>query len=144
MPGSKRSTSTFDNANSEVPYGPSSASKIAWVPHSASATRRAWGNAERSPLDTPGDDMGYDGVAVTDELAEMGAVTQRGISVPDAVEESLIAGNDMALCFADVTLLGQVLDQLERAVADGRLSQGRGDESLQRVLTLKLSAECLA
>lgn len=49
MPGSKRSTSTFDNANSEVPYGPSSASKIAWVPHSASATRRAWGNADRSP-----------------------------------------------------------------------------------------------
>lgn len=47
MPGSKRSTSTFDNANSEVPYGPSSASKIAWVPHSASATRRAWG---RGPL----------------------------------------------------------------------------------------------
>jgi len=30
------------------------ASNIACVPHSASATTRAWGNAERSPFITPG------------------------------------------------------------------------------------------
>jgi hypothetical protein len=33
---------------------PSSASKIACVPHSANATNRTCGNAERSPLDVPG------------------------------------------------------------------------------------------
>lgn len=88
------------------------------------------------------DDLGYDGVAVTDELAEMGAITQRGISVPDAVERALIAGNDMALYFGDAKQLGDVLDQLEEAVSVGRLSMERVDQSLARVITLKASGGC--
>ena len=88
------------------------------------------------------DDLGYDGVAVTDELAEMGAITQRGISVPDAVERALIAGNDMALYFGDAKQLGDVLDQLEEAVSVGRLSMERVDQSLTRVITLKASGGC--
>ncbi|MBK9297171.1 MAG: glycoside hydrolase family 3 protein [Candidatus Microthrix sp.] len=43
--------------------------------------------------------VGFDGVAVTDELAEMGSITQRGIGVDEAIELSLVAGNDMALFF---------------------------------------------
>ena len=53
IPGSSRSISGFDSASSDVVYGPISASKMAWVPHSAKATTRAWGNAERSPFITP-------------------------------------------------------------------------------------------
>jgi len=44
----------LDRAISEVVHGPISASKTACVPHSANATNRACGNAERSPLFTPG------------------------------------------------------------------------------------------
>lgn len=88
------------------------------------------------------DDLGYDGVAVTDELAEMGAITQRGISVPDAVEASLVAGNDLALYFGDVDQMNEVLDQLEKAVADGRLSEEQVDRSVERIMTLKNSGAC--
>ena len=54
MPGSSRSTNNFDRPSSDVVHGPISASKIACVPHSANATSRACGNAERSPLLAPG------------------------------------------------------------------------------------------
>lgn len=88
------------------------------------------------------DEVGFDGVAVTDELAEMGSITKRGISVENAVELSLIAGNDMALFFGDASSLDSVLDRLEEAVAEGRLSTDRVDESLRRVLILKSSKAC--
>ncbi|MBK9296109.1 MAG: glycoside hydrolase family 3 protein [Candidatus Microthrix sp.] len=84
-------------------------------------------------------DLGYQGVTVTDELAEMGAITARDISVPDAVEASLVAGNDLALYFGDVDQMNQVLDQLEAAVADGRLSESQVDRSVERIMVLKTS-----
>ena len=88
------------------------------------------------------DDLGYQGVTVTDELAEMGAITARGISVPDAVEASLVAGNDLALYFGDLDQMNQVLDQLEAAVADGRLSEAQVDRSVERIMALKTSGAC--
>ncbi|MGB2744074.1 glycoside hydrolase family 3 N-terminal domain-containing protein [Candidatus Microthrix parvicella] len=88
------------------------------------------------------DTMGYDGVTVTDELAEMGAITKRGISVPNAVEMALVAGNDMALYFGDVDQMNEVLDHLETVVAEGRLSEARVDRSLARILALKSSGAC--
>lgn len=88
------------------------------------------------------DNVGFDGVAVTDELAEMGSITQRGIGVDEAIELSLIAGNDMALFFGGPGDLTRVLDRLEGAVADGRLSTDRVDEALERVITLKASGAC--
>ena len=87
--------------------------------------------------------VGFDGVAVTDELAEMGSITQRGIGVDEAIELSLVAGNDMALFFGGPGDLLRVLDRLEGAVADGRLSADRVDEALERVITLKASGACL-
>jgi len=42
------------NVDSDWEYVPISAAKTAWVPHSASATTLAWGNAACSPLLTPG------------------------------------------------------------------------------------------
>ena len=86
--------------------------------------------------------VGFDGVAVTDELAEMGSITQRGIPIADAVEQSLVAGNDMALFFGGPSDLSRILDRLEQAVADGRLTTERVDEALARVITLKASGAC--
>ena len=54
IPGSSRSTSSLDSDNSDSVHGPISASNMACVPHSANATTRACGNADRSPLVTPG------------------------------------------------------------------------------------------
>ncbi|MBK6311813.1 MAG: glycoside hydrolase family 3 protein [Candidatus Microthrix sp.] len=88
------------------------------------------------------DDLGYQDVTVTDELAEMGAITARGISVPDAVEASLVAGNDLALYFGDLDQMNEVLDQLEAAVADGRLSETQVDRSVERIMSLKGSEAC--
>ena len=87
-------------------------------------------------------DVGFDGVVVTDELAEMGSITQRGISVPDAVERSIAAGNDMALFFGGPSDLNVVLDHLEEAVGAGRLPKERIDESVRRVVTLMASGAC--
>ena len=87
-------------------------------------------------------DVGFDGVVVTDELAEMGSITQRGISVPDAVERSIAAGNDMALFFGGPGDLNTVLDHLEEAVAAGRLPKERIDESVRRVVTLMAAGAC--
>ncbi len=87
-------------------------------------------------------DVGFDGVVVTDELAEMGSITQRGISVPDAVERSIAAGNDMALFFGGPADLNTVLNQLEEAVAAGRLPKDRIEESVRRVVTLMSSGAC--
>lgn len=54
MPGSSRSITSRANVFSAVVYAPTAAPKMAWVPHSAIATTRAWGNAARSPFITPG------------------------------------------------------------------------------------------
>ncbi len=54
IPGSSRSMTSRASVFSAVVYGPTAASKTAWVPHSATATTRAWGNAACSPLFTPG------------------------------------------------------------------------------------------
>lgn len=87
-------------------------------------------------------DVGFDGVVVTDELAEMGSITQRGIRVPEAVERAIIAGNDMALFFGGPSELETVLDRLELAVSEGRLSPERVDDSVRRVSTLMASGAC--
>ena len=88
------------------------------------------------------DQVGFDGVAVTDELAEMGSITQRGIGVDEAIELSLVAGNDMALFFGGPSELETVLDRLELAVSEGRLSPERVDDSVRRVSTLMASGAC--
>ena len=92
-----------------------------------SGTRR-WSHVRRSAIlldpiamEFLRSDVGFDGVVVTDELAEMGSITQRGIRVPEAVERAIIAGNDMALFFGGLSELETVLDRLELAVSEGRL-----------------------
>ena len=54
MPGATWSSSDRVSVASDSLYRPIRAAKTAWVPHSASATTRACGNAACSPLLTPG------------------------------------------------------------------------------------------
>jgi hypothetical protein len=64
------------------------------------------------------DQMGFDGVAVTDELAEMGSITQRDIPVAEAVEQSLDCGQRH----------GAVLRRPQRPLKDSRPAGTGGRE----------------
>ncbi len=83
--------------------------------------------------------VGYRGVVVTDELAAMRGVSSR-FPLAESVRRSLAAGADVALFNAgrnEVQLVGQVLNALERAVADGTLPSRQVREAATRVLALK-------
>ena len=82
------------------------------------------------------DDLGYEGIIITDAL-NMGAITEEYTSAQAAVT-ALKAGVDMLLMPADfVSAYQGVLD----AVASGDLSEDRIDESVMRILRVKLSME---
>jgi beta-N-acetylhexosaminidase len=79
------------------------------------------------------DTLGFSGVTVTD------AMTMEGIAKGFGTEESSIraveAGDDIILMPSDV---GTAIDAIVRAVESGRLSATRIDESVRRILALKL------
>lgn len=77
----------------------------------------------------------FDGVIFTDDLSGMAAITDR-MSIPEAVEATLVAGADNAL-WISTDAVGQVLDRLEEAVAAGRLPMERVDESVLRMADYK-------
>lgn len=77
----------------------------------------------------------FGGVVFSDDLAGMAAITAK-YDVPQAVLDTLQAGSDVAL-FITANRLPAVLDYLQKAVADTRLSLGRVHESLVRVLKAK-------
>lgn len=82
------------------------------------------------------DRLGYDGIVITDSLA-MGAVNER-YAPSEADVAALEAGVDMVLMPADLVSAYQgVLD----AVASGRLSEERIDDSLERIVRTKLAWE---
>lgn len=77
----------------------------------------------------------FDGVIFTDDLSGMAAITDR-MSIEQAVEATLVAGADNAL-WISTDAVGSVLDQLEDAVATGRLSMDRVDASVLRMADYK-------
>ena len=78
--------------------------------------------------------LGFSGVAITDSLG-MGAVTARRTPAEAAVA-ALEAGQDLILMPADFeSALQGVLD----AVSSGRIDEGRIEDSLHRVVALKLA-----
>ncbi|GGL42150.1 glycoside hydrolase family 3 N-terminal domain-containing protein [Nocardia jinanensis] len=77
----------------------------------------------------------FDGVIFTDDLSGMAAITDR-LSIEQAVEATLVAGADNAL-WISTDAVGQVLDQLEQAVAAGRLPMERVDASVLRMADYK-------
>ena len=81
-------------------------------------------------------DMGFDGMVITDAM-NMGAITAR-YSSSEAAVAALNAGVDMLLMPEDFQSAYQgVLD----AVKDGTVSEERIDESVQRILEVKLEME---
>ena len=80
--------------------------------------------------------MGYDGVVVTDAM-NMGAVAEN-YEPAEAAVQALQAGGDLILMPEDFRAAYQgVMD----AVEDGTLSKKRIDQSLRRILRLKLEME---
>ena len=80
--------------------------------------------------------LGYDGVVLTDALYMLGIANKW--SLPQAVVLSIEAGNDMILGVRDSTVLGESVAALKQAIANGSLSMARIDESVARIIALKI------
>lgn len=87
------------------------------------------------------DELGYDGVVVTDDL-QMGAIAKRW-STEEAAVRSLAAGCDLALICKDPPTTQRAIQRVRQAVADGELkeaalavSAGRIGRLLDRTATL--------
>jgi beta-N-acetylhexosaminidase len=83
------------------------------------------------------DELGYDGIAITDSLhaAGFGAATSGG--VVDGCERVLVAGADVALLTGTVQEAIACRARLVEAVRAGRLPRARLDQAVTRVLHLK-------
>ena len=78
-------------------------------------------------------ELGWDGVVISDSL-DMGALA--GYDNGEVCVKFLEAGGDILLGIPDIET---ALTALEAAVTDGRLTESHIDESVQRVLELKIS-----
>ncbi len=81
-------------------------------------------------------EFAFDGVAITDDLGGMQAVSAR-YPLPKAVLAALTAGADVAFWSSGEQYVDEVLDTLEAAVADKSLPPARVTDSLTRVLRMK-------
>ncbi len=84
------------------------------------------------------DEMGYEGVIMTDAL-NMNAIADHFGPV-DAVIRAINAGTDIVLM--PVGLI-EVFEGVHEAVLDGEISEERIDEAVERILTLKLNRSIL-
>ena len=88
------------------------------------------------------EELGFTGVAITDDLAmlEASGVPAYRDPVANAVA-ALVAGNDMVLGvgYSSVDRANGVIDGIAAAVASGALSAERLDEAAARVVALRLS-----
>lgn len=75
---------------------------------------------------------GYGDALVISDALGMGAV---GVAVDAAAVDAIAAGIDVAI-FADTAATGPVIDALERALAEGRLTSERIDAAARRVLAV--------
>ena len=81
--------------------------------------------------------MGFDGLILSDDFRMDGLTTR--YEVGDAAVRFLLAGGDMIICGAVSEKQQAIVEALTAAAADGRLTQERIDESVQRILLKKLS-----
>jgi len=86
------------------------------------------------------DSLGFGGVAITDDLYNMGAITDH-YSDWDAAEHAINAGVDILLYVNNTlnnqSLVRQMIDTLESKVEQGRISMARIDEAYNRISNLK-------
>lgn len=78
-------------------------------------------------------DLGFQGIVITDAL-QMSAIANN-YTVEEVAVNAVLAGNDMLLEPVDV---GRTVDALMDAVAQGIISEERIDESVMRILKLKI------
>src|SRR6266699_3643947 len=81
-------------------------------------------------------EFGYNGVVITDALYMLGIAKKW--SLPEAVVLSIEAGNDMILGVRDSFDLRSSVAALKQAIADGTISKTQIDESVARIITLKM------
>ena len=82
-------------------------------------------------------DMGYNGVVVTDDM-DMGALAKH-YTFGDMAVQSILAGRDILLVCHEYEHMQEAYNGLMKAVKDGRISKERLDESVKRILLMKMS-----
>ena len=82
-------------------------------------------------------DMGYNGVVVTDDM-DMGALANH-YTFGDMAVQSILAGSDILLVCHEYEHMQAAYNGLMKAVKDGRISKERLDESVKRILLMKMS-----
>ncbi|QTD41335.1 beta-N-acetylhexosaminidase [Sporosarcina sp. Te-1] len=81
------------------------------------------------------DQMGFQGVVITDDLT-MGAITNDH-SVSKAALQSFLAGSDLLLIAGDYDDQLQTIQLFSQSVASGVISEERLNDSVRRILTIK-------
>jgi beta-N-acetylhexosaminidase len=82
------------------------------------------------------DQFGYQGVVMTDSLYMMGISLQYNLG--QAAVLSVMAGDDLLEGSFDSYSMRFMMDSIKGAMADGRISQARIDQSVRRILALKI------
>lgn len=85
--------------------------------------------------------LGYNGVVITDALYMLGIAKKW--SLPQAVVLAIEAGNDMVLGVRDSSDLAASVAALKQAIANGDLSMARINESVARIIALKIQYHLL-
>lgn len=83
------------------------------------------------------DQMGFEGLIISDDFRMDGLTTR--YEVGDAAVRFILAGGDVIICGAVSEKQQLIVEALNAAAADGRLTQDRIDESVKRVLLQKLA-----
>ena len=82
-------------------------------------------------------DMGYNGVVITDDM-DMGALAKH-YTFGDMAVQSILASSDILLVCHEYEHMQEAYNGLMKAVKDGRISKERLDESVKRILLMKMS-----
>ncbi len=80
-------------------------------------------------------ELGFKGVITTDNMMMGGILKQYEMS--EAIVQALIAGNDLILCRDESPVRIKILEDVKKAVQDGRLPEKEVDEKLQRILGMR-------
>jgi beta-N-acetylhexosaminidase len=80
-------------------------------------------------------ELGFNGLVLTDDL-EMGAIVEN-YGIGEACKMAISAGVDMLAICASVDAISEGYDAISNAVDNGEISEGRIDESIERIRSLK-------
>ncbi|MGH2504864.1 MAG: glycoside hydrolase family 3 N-terminal domain-containing protein, partial [Ktedonobacterales bacterium] len=81
-------------------------------------------------------ELGYSGVVMTDSLYMQGIAVR--YTLPQAGVLAVIAGDDLLEGAFDTNSMAQMIDALKQAIGDGQISVARIDQSVRRILALKI------